>query len=359
MYEAGRNWTFPDRGEYFWARQGGVFGGKGPNVQSPGAMNDINLMGGVANTQIMNNATVANMSIAMSQAAFNTQVATTQNLLNTNMITQAEANQRNAIAQQTFNTNVTQARQRQAAADQMARNGAALRNPVGPVSLRYNDLWIINEAAIDRFSIAVAMPYREIEYTELPPGAPLEVSEFHAAGWSDMHITTKSLFLDCELMQMAFQFRTYIPIGNFTKGIGNGHVTLEPSLLWTVKLTPDCYLQTQVSEWIPVGGDTDYQAAIIHYHGSLNQVLWRPAKPVEVIGSAEAFGYTFQGGEFSDPAFSTTVGATTSAATAIYVGAGFRIVACDKIDIGFGAAFEVTESIMAREIYRTEFRWRF
>jgi hypothetical protein len=352
LYEAGRNWMFPDRGEYFWARQGGVFGGKGPNIQSQPATAANNAA--IANTQTaINNFTAAELT------ARNADNNATLNLVATGALTQDQGNQRIAARNGLAQMRITQFNQAQIMARNTQINANNQAAPPGPVSLRYNDFWMINEAAIDRFSITVAMPYREIEYTELPPVAPLEISEFHAAGWSDMYISTKSLFLDCELMQMAFQFRTYIPIGNFTKGIGNGHVTLEPSLLWTVKLTPDCYLQTQLSEWIPIGGDSDYQAAIIHYHGSVNQVLWRPVKPVEVIGSAEVFGYTFQGGEFSDPAFSTTVGETTSAATAIYVGAGFRIVACDKIDIGFGAAFEVTESIMAREIYRTEFRWRF
>jgi hypothetical protein len=274
--------VFPDRAEYFWARQGN-FGGKGPNLS-----------------------------------------------------------------------------------DVVLANGTTLK-PV-PTKLRYDDLSMTNEAAIDRFSIAVTMPYRELEYRAPEPavaGNP-DQGEFHAAGWSDMSITTKSMFLDCELMQMSFQFRTYIPIGNFTKGIGTGHVTLEPTLLWTVKLTPDAYLQTQLSEWIPVGGDADYAGAMIHYHGSLNQVLCRPAKPVEVIGSAEFFGYTFEDGAFSPPGFTvptggmtTPFGQGTSAATAFYFGLGLRIVACDKVDIGFGAAFEVTETVLARELYRTEFRWRF
>src|SRR5262249_49932089 len=139
----------------------------------------------------------------------------------------------------------------------------------------------------------VDIPYRSLD--------PEDPTYAHAAGFADMIIGTKALFFDCELLQMAFVFKTYIPVGNFTKGIGTAHVSLEPSLLMALKLTPDTYLQAQLAEWIPLGGDPNYSGAILHYHISLNQVLWRILPDVPLIGTLEFNGYSFQDGQFTDP----------------------------------------------------------
>ena len=88
------------------------------------------------------------------------------------------------------------------------------------------------EAAAKRASFFVEIPYESFNaYPKAPNAAPNIGALRHAAGFSDMNIGTKSLLFDCELIQLTFQFRTYLPIGNFSQGLGNGHVSLEPSLL--------------------------------------------------------------------------------------------------------------------------------
>ena len=79
-------------------------------------------------------------------------------------------------------------------------------------------------------------PYREID----PKPAVFEATKPfpESSGFGDLDIGTKSLLLDCELLQVAFQFITYIPTGDFHKGLGTGHVSLEPSILFALKLSP-------------------------------------------------------------------------------------------------------------------------
>src|SRR5262249_31088988 len=157
-----------------------------------------------------------------------------------------------------------------------------------------------------------------------------------AAGFGDMNLGTKTLFFDCELLQLAFQFRTYLLTGNFLKGIGNGHVSLEPSLLGSLKLTPDTYLQAQLAEWIPIGGDQSYAGSILHYHASVNQVLWRILPDVPLIGTFEFNGYSFQDGQFTDPVLGPFQ--KSSGDTYLSLGPGLRLVVCNKIDFGIGSA---------------------
>src|SRR5262249_30956721 len=130
----------------------------------------------------------------------------------------------------------------------------------GERQVDYNELTLYNEVATGRIGIFVEVPYREIDPRVVP----------HAAGFSDMNVGTKTLMFDCELIQVGFLFRTYIPTGNTRKGLGNGHASLEPGLLVTVKLAPDTYCQGELEEWIPLGGDPSYAGAIFHWHCSLN-----------------------------------------------------------------------------------------
>ncbi len=223
-------------------------------------------------------------------------------------------------------------------------------SPKGPAkpenSLNYNQLSIYNEAAIDRFSIYTNVPYLSIDPTV----------NNGAAGFGDITVGTKSMLLDCELMQTTFQMAATLPSGNFLKGLGTGHTSLEPSLLFAVKLCPDTYMQAQLSEWVPLGGDQGIEGSILHYHFSLNHVICRPVGDTQLIGTLEFSGYSFQSGAYTDP---TGVVQKADGYTYCYVGPGIRFVICDKIDFGFGCQFAVSGQHFADQLYQTEFRWRF
>jgi hypothetical protein len=123
-----------------------------------------------------------------------------------------------------------------------------------------------------------------------------------------------------------------------------------------LKLAEDTYLQAQVSEWIPLGGDPDYMGAILHYHFSINRVLWRPIPDLQLIGTAEAFAFTFQDGLYSDPLLGPS---KASGGTYANAGPGLRMVFCDKLDFGVGTAFSFSRHNLADQLFRTELRIRF
>lgn len=199
------------------------------------------------------------------------------------------------------------------------------------------------EAAAGRAGVFFELPYRRIE------------RDLSSSGFADMNVGTKAMLLDCQLIQITFQFKTFIPSGAFTKGLGTGHVSLEPSLLWALRLTPSTYLQAQTSLWIPIGGDSDYQGNVFHYHLSLNQILYKPCQDLQVIGTAELNGWTFLSGLQSDPVLGSVDGRGTIASA----GPGIRVVICDKLDFGVGSAFAFTNHHWADEMMRWDFRWRF
>jgi hypothetical protein len=240
----------------------------------------------------------------------------------------------------------------------------------------YESISLYQEAAIEKIGVFVEVPYEEIEPTTAGVNDRLAALNMtspgmgccNASGFGDVTVGTKTLILDCELLQMTFQFKTFIPSGSTGKGLGTGHVSLEPALLFGVNLAPDWFLQAETAYWIAVGGDPDYQGNIWHNHFSLNHVLWRPCCDFQLIGTAEINEWTvFQGSYTSDTAVvannsppplyaPVALSASTTMASA---GPGLRFVICDKMDLGIGSAFSFTGAHWAEELARVEFRYRY
>jgi hypothetical protein len=217
--------------------------------------------------------------------------------------------------------------------------------PKGFYGLNYGQLSLYQEMAANRASFFIEIPYRSV--------GPYSASGH--AGFSDMNLGTKSLLLDTELLQLTFQFKTYLPIGSSTTGLGTGHVSLEPSLLSTLRLAPSTYLQGQLSEWIPLGGDPGFQGAMIHYHTSLNQVLCRVTPDSPLIGTLEFNGWTFQDGGYTSPVTGKPQRATGD--SYFSVGPGLRMVICTNVDFGVGVAFALSDPHWEAQLYRFELRW--
>jgi hypothetical protein len=216
----------------------------------------------------------------------------------------------------------------------------------GEKRLRYNDLILVTEGGTGTITVIAETPYRNVQ-PDLDP---------HGSGFGDLAIGTKTLLFDCELLQIAMLFKTFIPVGNVVKGVGNGHVSLEPSLLVGLKLSPTTYLQTQLSEWIPLGGDQHYAGSVLRFNASVNQELYRILPDVPLIGTFEFNTLSFQDGQYTDPLFGPQ---KSSGYTYASLGGGLRLFICDKVDFGIGALFSVSRQHLARELYHAEFRVRF
>lgn len=224
--------------------------------------------------------------------------------------------------------------------------GPSATGPVAYNALDYDELRHYTEVAHGAFGASFEYSYRAID-TE---GA-------HFAGFGDMTIGTKSLMFDTELIQVAFKFDTHVPQGASREGLGTGHVSLEPGLIFGLNLSDASYLQAEVSEWIPLGGDDQYAGAIFKYNASYNHVLAYLHPCVPLIGTAEISGWRFQDGAFTAPGTATTLSANGD--TYLHASGGVRIFFCDKADFGVAYSSGVTSNHWAESLIRTELRFRF
>jgi hypothetical protein len=213
--------------------------------------------------------------------------------------------------------------------------------------VNYGGLYIYQEVAAS----PIASAFVEMSYLSLEP-----VNDPSSAGFGDLNAGVKAVIFDRELLLVTTQFRTYAPVGVFTAGLGTGHVSLEPSLLAALKLTPTTYLQMQLADWVPLGGTPGFAGMTFHYHLSLNQNLCQVGNMLNVVGTIELNGYSYRG-QFTDFPSGTAVGLDGS--TYLNAGPGLRVQFCDRLDFGVGMAFGFGDGHGPGQIYRTEIRLRF
>ena len=218
----------------------------------------------------------------------------------------------------------------------------------GETGLNWDQMYLYQEVAAANASFFIEMPYRAT-YPDISR---------HYAGFGDLNFGTKSLLIDCEMLQVTFQFKTYTPTGQPGKGLGTGHVSLEPALLLALRLAEGTYFQGQIAEWIPLGGDKTYAGSILKYNWSFNQVLARPTVDSPIIGTMEFTGMTFQDGAYTDPNYFRNNGArNSSGGTYLSIGPGLRHSVCDKFDYGGSVVWQVTDSGQwANPLLRLEMR---
>ena len=211
-------------------------------------------------------------------------------------------------------------------------------------SLNYQQLSFYNEIATQNASIFFAFPYMAVQ----PLAGPAH------SGFGDMQLGGKTLIYDRELLQIAIQFKSFMPIGASRSGLGTGHFSLEPALLTSLRLAPEAYLQGMLAEWIPLGGDPGYAGSILHYHLSANQTIWKLTRDSPLIATFEFNGWSFQGGSYTS-AFNGPY-QHSAGQTYLSVGPGLRMVLADKVDFGVGSAFAVTDPHWANQLVRFELR---
>lgn len=220
--------------------------------------------------------------------------------------------------------------------------------------INYNQLSMVTEIATGAASVAVSVPYRSWDGT--PYGPNPGGRGLSAAGFGDMSINAKTLLMDTELFMCAMEMKTYIPVGNFSKGLGVGHVSLQPGLVFGLRLSPDTYMQANVLEWIPIAGDPNYAGAMLQWGASVNHTLWRPVKDVQLIGTMELTGMSFQDGLYTDPYLGQH---KLSGQTSVYLGDGLRLFFANRCDMGVAGNFAITGAYLVREQLRVEFRFRY
>lgn len=143
-----------------------------------------------------------------------------------------------------------------------------------PISMNYQEVSAYLELAGNRrMSAFVEIPFRMLHLTNLfidpdggdagiPPNDPPglhEALEQHGTsfgGLSDIVLGGKAAILADPDRFLTLQMRAFFPSGESRNGMGTGHYSVEPGLLYYRRLSDAVTLQGQFKAWIPIGGTT-------------------------------------------------------------------------------------------------------
>ena len=203
-------------------------------------------------------------------------------------------------------------------------------------------------APVDTFSFFAEIPYRRIK-----EAADSDIDK----GISDISFGAKAaLILEPDRI-LSLQMKAYAPTGEASLGLGNGHWTVEPSLLAWRKLGERTQLYAQLGDWIPIT-DSDFAGNVLEYGVGASYTLidrgcFRVCPIVEMLGWTVLSGKEFTGLETPIPMVVDSAGTTIVNGK---IGVRFE-TEHQSIYVGYGHA--LTSDFWYRDILRVEYRLRF
>lgn len=210
--------------------------------------------------------------------------------------------------------------------------------------------WAFNE----RFSVFVETPIRLINP---------DVNQ-NAGGFSDLNAGFKYALIACPDEYLTAQLRIYTPTGQADLGLGTGHVSIEPSILYFRRFNECWTLQAELRDWIPIsdsvaGNGDNFAGNVLRYGVGLGYDLWsccdgctsKRLTPVgEIVGWTILDGFGFDG---NIPAEVDQAGVTIVNAK---LGARYTVNE-HSFYAGFGTA--LTGEVWYQDIFRLEYRQAF
>lgn len=221
--------------------------------------------------------------------------------------------------------------------------------PGAETSLDYQDASIYLERAFTPgFSVFGELPFRQHNPTLVD----------NSAGLSDANLGLKLVLQsDCESVT-TFQLRTYVPSGDADRGLGNGHVSLEPGLLFYRRLRPRLAFEGEVRDWIPIGGTDGIEGNVLRYGIGATYELTDPCDCRRLAAVIETVGWTVLDGQSAvttaPPVATQLVSAVGDTIVNAKVGLRWRWNACSDLYVGYGRA--LTDETWYDDIVRLELR---
>jgi hypothetical protein len=146
------------------------------------------------------------------------------------------------------------------------------------------------------FSITTEVPLNLVD--PAPNFAGLR--DANTAGLGDVTITTKTVLLNGADWQITQILRTYTPTGDAMKGLGTGHVSLEPGFLFQYKWSPETYFHGELKYWFPIGGDPAFGGQVLRYGFGISHLLYE-SDTFAAIPTLEFVGWTVFDGSQTSP----------------------------------------------------------
>lgn len=118
------------------------------------------------------------------------------------------------------------------------------------------------------------------------------------AGVSDIVQTNKLMLINGSRWQMTQLLRTTFSSGNARKGLGSGHVAMEPGMLFRYKWSDITYMHADLKMSIPLGGTPEFSAPVLKYGIGMSTIFYED-DTFAVMPTVEFINYWFLDGLYT------------------------------------------------------------
>jgi hypothetical protein len=116
------------------------------------------------------------------------------------------------------------------------------------------------------------------------------------SGLGDLSLTTKLRMFNGKRWQVTQLFRTYFNTASPSMGLGTGHISLEPGLLFRFGWTDRTYLHAELKYWFALGGDPLYSGQVLRWGLGLSRI-WYESDEWAVVPTLEFVQWTALNGQ--------------------------------------------------------------
>jgi len=221
------------------------------------------------------------------------------------------------------------------------------KGPAAETGVDYQDFRLRTEIGGERLSVITEIPLRSLD----------PVINGNTTGMGDMNVAVKTVMLDGNSWQLTQIFRTYTPTGAFRKGLGTGHVSLEPGVLATHRWRPTTFIHHELKYWIPLGGDPAHSGQVLRYGLGYSHLL-HETDAFAVIHTCEFIGFWFLDGGKGD------ISADIDGEPAFQMYPGIRFVAdtggdFGLVEFGYSGSFSMGKTSLFDSFHRLDLRFSF
>jgi hypothetical protein len=148
-------------------------------------------------------------------------------------------------------------------------------------SVDYQDVRFQLEVGGPKFSVATEAPIRILD-PDINP---------NTAGFGDMTLTTKLLMVDGSRWQITQYFRTYFNTGFAPRGLGTGHISIEPGFLARFKWSERTYFHGEAKFWVPTPGHLEQAGEVLRFGIGVSHV-WFETDSFAAMPTLEFVGWS-------------------------------------------------------------------
>jgi hypothetical protein len=223
------------------------------------------------------------------------------------------------------------------------------KGPAAETSADYQDYTFISEMGNSSASARLALPVRQIDGD----------INGDTAGMGDIQLTTKVVLLTGERLKITQFLDTYVPTGAAGKGLGTGHVSMEPGFLASYRWSDETFFHAEAKYLIPIPTSPGEAGTILTWGFGMSHLLY-DGDLFAVIPTAELVCYTiFNASETSALPVPTIQTVEHEVIPTLHF--GVRVVSdrfrdIGTVEFGLSTGFNLGASGWYEELLRTEIR---